>query len=91
MTLKELAYIVAVAEELHFHRAAERCNVTQSTLSNQLKKCEDYLGITIFRRNRHQVEVTPEGEKIVALAQQALAATDAIRRYSRQQALLGAL
>ena len=64
MTLKELAYIVAVAEELHFHRAAERCHVTQSTLSNQLKKCEDYLGVTIFRRNRHQVELTPEGEKI---------------------------
>jgi len=88
MTLKELAYIVAVAEELHFHRAAERCHVTQSTLSNQLKKCEDYLGIVIFRRTRHQVEITPEGEKIVALAQQALAATDAIRRFSRQQALL---
>jgi LysR family hydrogen peroxide-inducible transcriptional activator len=87
MTLKELAYIVALAEELHFHRAAERCHVTQSTLSNQLKKCENYLGVIIFRRTRHLVEVTPEGERIVVLAQQALAAADAIRCYSRECAL----
>lgn len=84
MTLKELAYIVAVAEELHFQRAAQRCHVTQPTLSNQLKKCEDYLGITLFVRDRHHVEITPEGKEVVALAQQALAAADAIRHFSRQ-------
>ncbi|WLQ15130.1 LysR family transcriptional regulator [Hahella aquimaris] len=83
MTLKELAYIVAVAEELHFHRAAERCHVTQSTLSIQLKKCEDYLGVQIFRRNRHLVEITPEGKEIVRLAQKALAAAEQIRSLSR--------
>ena len=64
----ELQYIVAVAEELNFHKAALRCCVSQSTLSIQLKKCEAYLGVTLFRRTHHSVALTPEGVDVVAFA-----------------------
>ena len=48
MTLQELRYLVALADKGHFVRAAEHCNVGQPTLSTQLKKLEDYLGVTLF-------------------------------------------
>ena len=48
MSIRDLRYIVALAETLSFHRAAERCCVTQSTISTQLKKTEDYLGVVVF-------------------------------------------
>jgi LysR family transcriptional regulator, hydrogen peroxide-inducible genes activator len=73
-TFRELQYIVAVAEELNFHKAALRCCVSQSTLSIQLKKCEAYLGVTLFRRTHHSVALTPEGVEVVAFARIALEA-----------------
>ena len=78
-TFRELQYIVAVAEELNFHKAAVRCCVSQSTLSIQLKKCEAYLGVTLFRRTHHSVALTPEGVDVVAYARVALEAAQLIK------------
>ncbi|MFX5839463.1 LysR family transcriptional regulator, partial [Acinetobacter baumannii] len=64
MTLTELRYLVTLAQERHFGRAAERCHVAQPTLSVAIRKLEDSLGIIIFERHRHGVLVTPAGEAL---------------------------
>ena len=64
MNLKELEYLVALDEERHFHRAAERCFVSQPTLSGQLKKLEDELGILLVERSNRQVSMTEAGKRI---------------------------
>ncbi|MCP5159498.1 MAG: hydrogen peroxide-inducible genes activator [Gammaproteobacteria bacterium] len=68
VTLQELRYLVAVAEEQHFGRAAELCHVTQSTLSIQLKKLEDQLNVILFDRSQPQATPTPVGREIIAQA-----------------------
>ena len=68
MTLTELSYIVALAQEQHFGRAAERCHVSQPTLSIAVKKLEEELEVTLFERCKNGVQVTPLGERIVAMA-----------------------
>ena len=65
MTLTELRYIVTLAQEQHFGRAAERCHVSQPTLSVGVKKLEDELGVLIFERSKSAVRLTPVGEGIV--------------------------
>ena len=72
MTLSELRYIVAVAKELHFGRAAERCFVSQPTLSVAVKKLEEELGITLFERHQHEVTITEIGKQIVNQAETVL-------------------
>ena len=72
MTLTELKYIVAVARERHFGRAADACFVSQPTLSVAIKKLEDELGTPIFERRTNEVTVTPAGERIVSQAQKVL-------------------
>jgi len=72
MTLTELRYIVAVARERHFGRAAETCFVSQPTLSVAVKKLEEELGLQLFERGPGEVSVTPTGQKIVAQAQRVL-------------------
>ena len=72
MTLTELRYIVAVARERHFGRAAETCFVSQPTLSVAVKKLEEELGLQLFERGAGEVSVTPSGQKIVAQAQRVL-------------------
>jgi len=72
VTLTELRYIVAVARERHFGRAAETCFVSQPTLSVAVKKLEDELGVTLFERGPGEVKVTPAGQPIVAQAQRVL-------------------
>jgi LysR family hydrogen peroxide-inducible transcriptional activator len=72
MTLTELRYIVAVARERHFGRAAETCFVSQPTLSVAVKKLEEELGLAIFERGPGEVTITPAGEKIVEQAQRVL-------------------
>ncbi len=69
MTLSELKYIVALSQERHFGRAAERCFVSQPTLSVAIKKLEDELGIGLFERSKNAVNLTPLGEQIVHQAQ----------------------
>lgn len=72
MTLTELKYIVAVARERHFGRAAEACFVSQPTLSVAIRKLEDELGVVLFERGGTEVGVTPLGLKIVEQAQRIL-------------------
>lgn len=72
MTLTELRYIVTLAQEQHFGRAAERCFVSQPTLSVAVKKLEKELGIALFERSKTAMTVTPLGAKIVNQAQKVL-------------------
>ena len=65
MTLTELRYVVAVARERHFGRAAEACFVSQPTLSVAVKKLEEELGVTLFERGPGEVTLTPAGQPIV--------------------------
>ena len=84
MTLTELKYIVAVARERHFGRAAEACFVSQPTLSVAIKKLEDELNVQIFERGTSEVSVTPVGEQIVSQAQRVLEQTLAIKEIAKQ-------
>ncbi len=73
MTLTELRYIVTLAQERHFGRAAEKCFVSQPTLSVAVKKLEGELNIAIFERSKSAVSPTPLGEKIIQQAEKVLA------------------
>ncbi|MBI1732330.1 MAG: hydrogen peroxide-inducible genes activator [Gammaproteobacteria bacterium] len=79
MTLTELRYIVAVARERHFGRAAAACFVSQPTLSVAVRKLEDELGVVLFERHQHDVAITPVGERIVEQAQRVLEQAGAIK------------
>jgi LysR family hydrogen peroxide-inducible transcriptional activator len=68
VTLTELSYVVALAQEQHFGRAAERCHVSQPTLSIAVRKLEEELEVTLFERCKNGVQITPLGERIVAMA-----------------------
>ena len=72
MTLTELRYVVALAQERHFGRAAQKCFVTQPTLSLALAKLEDELGVRLFERNKSEVLVTARGQAIVEQASRVL-------------------
>ena len=82
MTLTELRYIVAVAREHHFGRAAKSCHVSQPTLSVAIKKLEDELRVAIFERGSNEVTLSPIGERIVQQAQQTLEAADNIKQMA---------
>lgn len=82
MTLQELRYLVALADKGHFLRAAEACNVGQPTLSTQMRKLEDYLGVTLFERNKHHLRPTPVGDQIIERARRVLAVVDEIRELA---------
>ena len=84
MTLTELRYIVAVARERHFGRAAAACFVSQPTLSVAVKKLEEDLGVLIFERHQHDVSLTPVGERIVEQAQRVLEQAAAIRQLAKE-------
>jgi LysR family hydrogen peroxide-inducible transcriptional activator len=83
VNIKALHYLIALAECLNFSRAADRCAVTQPTLSIQVRKLEDYLGVTLFERNRTRVALTDEGEKVLRLARIVVGAADEIVRIRR--------
>ncbi|HEU6454574.1 MAG TPA: hydrogen peroxide-inducible genes activator [Roseateles sp.] len=93
MTLTELRYIVAVARERHFGRAAEACFVSQPTLSVAIKKLEEELDLKIFERGGSEVSVTPLGEEIVRQAQSVLDQAGAIKEIAKRgkDPLAGAL
>ncbi len=76
--LKDLRYLVAVADTRHFGRAAEKCFVSQPTLSAQLKKLEDYLGVQLVERQPKNVTLTEAGEQIVARARRILEASEEV-------------
>jgi LysR family hydrogen peroxide-inducible transcriptional activator len=81
--LKDLRYLVAVADTRHFGRAAEKCFVSQPTLSAQLKKLEDYLGVQLIERQPKNVTLTDAGEQIVARARRMLEASDEVVTLAR--------
>src|SRR3569832_2393110 len=83
MNLRDLKYIIAVADTRHFGRAAARCFVSQPTLSGQIKKVEDELGVAIFERSNRAVEVTPVGKAILELTHQVMEQADAITQLAR--------
>ncbi|WIT13505.1 hydrogen peroxide-inducible genes activator [Paucibacter sediminis] len=93
MTLTELRYIVAVARERHFGRAAEACFVSQPTLSVAIKKLEEELDVKIFERGAAEVSVTPLGEDIVRQAQSVIEQASAIKEIAKRgkDPLAGAL
>ena len=93
MTLTELKYIVAVARERHFGKAADACFVSQPTLSVAVKKLEDELELKIFERSANEVSVTPLGDEIVRQAQSVLEQASAIRDIAKRgkDPLAGAL
>lgn len=72
VTLRQLEYVVAVADTLGFRKAAERCAVSQPSLSAQVKELEEVLGVAVFERDKRRVIVTPVGETIVARARRVL-------------------
>lgn len=86
MNLRDLDYLVAVAEERHFGRAARRCHVGQPTLSTQIRKLEAELGVTLIERSPRQVLLTEAGEHIVERARAILREADAIRELARRAA-----
>ena len=83
MNLRDLRYLVTVAETRHFGKAAQQCFVSQPTLSGQIKKLELDLGVVIFERTRRSVDITPAGEGILVHARQILEQADAIQQLAR--------
>jgi len=77
--IRQLEYLLAIADTLHFRRAAERCNTTQPTLSEQLKALEQKLGVLLVERNRSRVVMSPVGLQIVEVARRVLVDVAEIR------------
>ena len=89
--LRQLRYFIAVAEELHFRRAAERLYVTQPAISRQIALLEHEIGVRLFERNRRRVELTPAGSVLLDNLREVLVQLDrslAEARWTGQQALL---
>jgi LysR family transcriptional regulator, hydrogen peroxide-inducible genes activator len=85
LKLKDLRYLVAVADLRHFGRAAARCFVSQPTLSAQLKKLEQSLGVQLIERSPNHISLTPAGEEIVARARRILEASDEVVTLARRR------
>jgi LysR family hydrogen peroxide-inducible transcriptional activator len=81
--LKDLKYLVAVADTRHFGRAAERCFVSQPTLSAQLKKLEAYLGVQLIERQPRRIALTAAGERILERARRIVEASDEVLEIAR--------
>ncbi|WP_372878775.1 hydrogen peroxide-inducible genes activator [Spongiibacter marinus] len=84
MTLTELRYIIALQETGHFGKAAERCFVSQPTLSVAVKKLEEELAVSLFERSRGQVTCTPIGEQIIEQSRYVLEQSERIRELAAQ-------
>ncbi|MFP6905450.1 MAG: LysR family transcriptional regulator [Verrucomicrobiota bacterium] len=74
LRFRDLYYLVALAKEKNFSRAAERCSVSQPALSNQIRKLEDLFGVKIFDRNSRNVRITRKGYDVIFHAKQLLTA-----------------
>jgi LysR family hydrogen peroxide-inducible transcriptional activator len=93
VNLQELRYFAAVVEFRHFGRAAEACNVSQPTLSGQIRKLEDELGVTLLERTNKRVDVTPVGRQILEHTRRVLSEAGQIKSVARaaRDPLIGAL
>lgn len=85
LRIHELRYLVALARELHFGRAAQQCQVSQPTLSIALRKLEQGFGVVLFERNKRSVQLTPAGQRIVERAQAVLDQFNALEDFARAQ------
>src|SRR5690606_17016366 len=86
MNLRDLRYLVALSELRHFGRAAEACHVSQPTLSTQIRKLEDELGVALVERAPRQVMLTRAGEDIAGRARRVLAEVEQMRETARRAA-----
>jgi len=84
MNIRDLTYLRAIARHKHFGKAAEACNVSQPTLSVQLKKLETDLGVVLIERTKRAAMLTPIGDRVLALAGDALGAVDASRTITAE-------
>jgi LysR family hydrogen peroxide-inducible transcriptional activator len=93
LTLRDLEYMVAVADQRHFGKAAESCNVSQPALSAQIRKIEDFLGLQLFERSNRTVVITPVGELVARQARVVLEEAQKIATLAqaRNQPLSGSL
>ncbi|MDO8939761.1 MAG: LysR substrate-binding domain-containing protein [Methylicorpusculum sp.] len=82
MNLRDLSYLVAVADLRNFSQAAEQCSIGQPTLSTQIKKLEDYLGVDLFVREKNSVEVTDTCQEILPIARRVLVDIQTIRQIA---------
>src|ERR1700731_831915 len=83
MTISELRYLVALANRAHFGRAADDCHVSQPTLSTQIRKLEEYLGVTLIERNAKSFALTPIGQEVVEKARRIVAQVDELLDRTR--------
>ncbi len=84
MTLNELRYILAVNQEKHFRKAAEKCFVSQPTLSVAVKKLEEELGVCLFERHKHEILTTPIGQKVIELSEEILKLSKNIKELAKE-------
>jgi len=83
MTISELRYLVALANRAHFGRAADDCHVSQPTLSTQIRKLEEYLGVTLIERGAKSFSFTAIGQEVVEKARKIVTQVDALRASTR--------
>lgn len=83
MNLRELEYLVAIDETLHFNKAAQRCHVSQPTLSGQLKKLEEELGVLLVERNNRRVVMTAAGQAVAVQARRVLSESRLIKEIAQ--------
>jgi LysR family hydrogen peroxide-inducible transcriptional activator len=83
VNIRDLKYFIAVSETMHFGKAAERCFVSQPTLSGQIKKLEEELGVSLFERTNRSVAITPVGDLVLQHAKRLLEQADAIVQLTR--------
>ncbi|MEM7120242.1 MAG: LysR family transcriptional regulator [Pseudomonadota bacterium] len=79
MLIRHLYYFITLSREGHFAKAADVCNITQPTLSSALRKLEDDFGVRLVERDHHFVGLTPEGERVLAWAQQILSDFESLK------------
>lgn len=84
MTLNELKYIIALSQEKHFRKAAEKCFVSQPTLSIAIKKLEEELGVHLFERHKHDILITPIGQQIIKFSEEILKLSQNIKELAKE-------
>jgi len=91
LSIRQLQYVVAIADTLGFHRAAERCGVSQPTLSSQVQKLEEVLGVRVFERDKRRVLVTAAGEPLIEHARKVLLELDDLLRTAAEAIRIGVI